>query len=326
MSRLGLASMGALAVMSVSMPQALAAANWTAPRTADGQLDLQGLWSNATITPLERPKELAGKPFFTEQEVAEYEKRVLQDTNKDRRDGDPESDVGRAYNDSWWDRGTRVVSTKRTSIVIDPPDGRVPALTPEAQKREAARLEGLRHPAAGPEDRALSERCILWPTAGPPMLPSAYNNNYQILQIPGYVVILVEMIHDVRVIPLDGRPHLAPNIRQWLGDSRGHWEGKTLVVDTTNFTDKTPFRGSDRNLHLVELFTRIDPNTILYRFTVDDPTAFTKPWSGEVTMTKTPGPIYEYACHEGNYGMTNILSGARADERTAAEGAKEGVK
>jgi hypothetical protein len=158
------------------------------------------------------------------------------------------------------------------------------------------------------------------------MLPSAYNNNYQILQIPGDVVILVEMIHNVRVIPLDGRPHLAPNIRQWLGDSRGHWEGHTLVVDTTNFSDKTPFRGSDRNLHLVELFTRIDPDTILYRFTVDDPTAFIKTWSGEVTMTKTPGPIYEYACHEGNYGMTNILSGARAEEKTAGEAAKVGAK
>jgi hypothetical protein len=147
------------------------------------------------------------------------------------------------------------------------------------------------------------------------MLPSAYNNNYQILQTPGYVVIFIEMIHDVRIIPLDGRPHLPGHIRQWMGDPRGHWEGNTLVVDTTNFSGKNPFRGSDGNLHLIERFTRIDPDTILYRFTVDDPTAFTKPWTGEAPMTKTPGPLYEYACHEGNYAMTNILSGARAEEK-----------
>jgi hypothetical protein len=157
------------------------------------------------------------------------------------------------------------------------------------------------------------------------MLPSAYNNNYLILQTPGYVVILIEMIHDVRIIPLDGRPHLPENIRQWLGDSRGHWEGNTLVVDTTNFSDKTHFRGSDRNLHLVERFTRVDPRTINYQFTVDDPTAFTKPWTGEAPMTKTPGPIYEYACHEGNYSMESTLRGARAGEKAAAE-AKKGSK
>ena len=320
-----LASVPALVVVTAAV-SLWAAKTWTAPRTPDGQPDLQGIWSNATITPLERPKELAGKQFFTGQEAGEYEKRILQESNKDRRDGDREADVGRAYNDAWWDRGTRVVPTRRTSMVVDPADGRVPALTPAAQQREAARIEALRRPARGPEDRGLPERCIQWPTAGPPMLPSAYNNNYQILQTPGYVVILIEMIHDVRIIPLDGRPHLASNIRQWLGDSRGHWEGDELVVDTTNFTDKTPFRGSDRNLHLIERFKRIDAETILYRFTVDDPTAFTKPWSGEAPMTRTPGPIYEYACHEGNYGMTNILSGARADEKAAEEAAKGGVK
>jgi hypothetical protein len=296
---------------AASMP---AAKNWTASHTPDGQPDLQGIWSNATITPLERPKELAGKEIFTEAEALEYEKRVLEESNKDRRDGSPEADVGRAYNDSWWDRGTRVVSTRRTSIIVDPPDGKIPALTPEAQKAVSARAAVLQRPAGGPEDRGLPERCILWPTAGPPMLSSAYNNNYQILQTPGYVVIFIEMIHDARIIPLDGRPHLAGNIRQWMGDPRGHWEGNTLVVDSTNFTAKNPFRGSDRNLHLIERFTRIDPDTILYRFTVDDPTAFTRSWTGEVPMTKAPGPIYEYACHEGNYSMTNILSGARAEE------------
>jgi hypothetical protein len=288
--------------------------------------DFQGIWTNATITPLERPKELADKEFFTEKEVAEYEKRVLEESNKDRRDGSAEADVGRAYNESWWDRGTKVVPTRRTSIVVDPPDGRIPPLTAEAQKAAAARAAALRRPAAGPEDRGLPERCILWPTAGPPMLSSAYNNNYQILQTPGYVLIFIEMIHDVRIIPLDGRPHLASNIRQWLGDPRGHWEGNTLVVDSTNFTDKNPFRGSDRNLHLTERFTRINADTILYRFTVEDPTAFTRTWTGEAPLTRTPGPIYEYACHEGNYGMANILSGARAEEKAMEEAARKGPR
>jgi hypothetical protein len=202
-------------------------------------------------------------------------------------------------------------------MVVDPPDGKVPPLTPGAQKAAAARAEIARRAPWGPEDMGLPERCLLWPTAGPPLLPTGYNNNYQILQVPGYVVILIEMIHDVRIIPLDGRPHLPQHIRAWMGDSRGHWDGNTLVVDTTNFTDKTHFRGADRNLHLVERFTRTDPNTILYEFAVDDPTAFTKPWKAQAPLTKTPGPIYEYACHEGNYSMLNVLKGARAQEKTA---------
>ena len=298
-------------ITAASLP---AAKNWTGPHTPDGQPDLQGLWTNATITPLERPKELTGKEKFTEQEAAEYEKRVLEETNKDRRDGSPEADVGRAYNDAWWDRGTKVVPTLRTSIVVDPPDGKVPALTAEAQKAASARAAVLQRLPAGPEDRGLPERCILWPTAGPPMLPSAYNNNYQILQTPGYVVIFIEMIHDVRIIPLDGRPHLPGHIRQWMGDPRGHWEGNTLVVDTTNFSGKNPFRGSDGNLHLIERFTRIDPDTILYRFTVDDPTAFTKPWTVSIPLTRLDEQIYEYACHEANYAMSGMLKAARIEE------------
>jgi hypothetical protein len=313
----------ALAGAFVLLQPAPAASNWTAPRTPDGQPDLQGLWTNATITPFERPKELAGKQFFTEQEASEYEKHVQQTSNRDQRGATAEADVAGAYNDFWFDRGTKVVPTRRTSLVMDPPDGKVPALTPEAQKAAAARTEISRRPPAGPEDMGLPERCILWPTAGPPMLPSGYNNNYQILQTPGYVVILIEMIHDVRIIPLDGRPHLPGNVRQWMGDSRGHWEGDTLVVDTTNFTGKTHYRGADRNLHLVERFTRIDPSTILYKFTVDDPTAFTTSWSGEAPMTKTPGPIYEYACHEGNYAMEGTLKGARAEEKAAEQAAKK---
>ena len=219
----------------LAMTASFAASTWTGPRTADGQPDLQGIWTNATITPMERPADLAGKQFFSEQEVAAYEKKVLENTNKDRRDGGAEADVGRAYNDAWWDIGTKIVSTRRTSIVIDPPDGKIPPLTPAAKDREATRTAARQRPPEGPEDRGLPERCILWPTAGPPMLPSAYNNNYQILQTPGQVTILIEMIHDVRVIPLDGRPHVSPNIRLWLGDPRGHWEGGTLVVGLDQF-------------------------------------------------------------------------------------------
>ena len=288
---------------------------WAAPRTLDGQPDLQGLWTNSTITPFERPKEMAGKEFFTDKEAAEFEKQVAENSNRDKRGATAEADVAGAYNDFWFDRGTKVVATKRTSIVVDPPDGRIPALTPAAQKAAAARAEVARRPPTGPEDTGLPVRCILWPTAGPPMLRSGYNNNYQILQTPGYVAIFIEMIHDVRIIPLDGRPHLPSNIRQWTGDSRGHWEGQTLVVDTTNFSEKTAFRGADQNLHLTERFTRTDPETILYQFTVDDPTAFTKPWKGEVSMRKTTGPIYEYACHEGNYSMAYMLEGARKQEK-----------
>ena len=296
------------------------------PRTQCGEPDLQGIWSNATITPLERPKELAGKEFFAKQEAAEYEETVVRESNRDRRSSDVEADLKGAYNELWFDRGTKVVPTRRTSLVVDPPDGRVPALTPEAQKAAAVREEIARRPPEGPKDLPLTVRCLVWPTVGPPMIPTAYNNNYQILQGPGYVAILTEMIHDVRIIPLDGRPHLPSNVRQWVGDSRGRWEGDTLVVDTTNFTDKTYFAGSDENLHLVERFTRVDEGMILYEFTVDDPTAFTRSWKGEVPLMKAPGPIYEYACHEGNYAMENILKGARAEEKAAAEIVKKELR
>jgi hypothetical protein len=291
--------------------------NWTPPRTPDGQPDLQGIWSNATITPLERPDDVAGKTALTEQEAAEYEKEVVQRTNVDRREGivGTEADVARAYNNFWYDRGTKTVGTRRTSLIVDPPDGKIPPLTPEAQKRVADRDLRRARPAEGPEDRSLSERCILWQTAGPPMLPSGYNNNYRIVQNRGYVMIFNEMIHDARIIPLDGRPHLPQSVRLWMGDSRGHWEGDTLVIDTTNFTDKTAFRGASEKLHLVERFTRVDAETLLYSFTVDDPSAFAKPWTAEITSARATGPIFEYACHEGNYGMEGLLKGARATEK-----------
>ncbi len=304
--------------------------NWTAPRTADGQPDIQGIWTNATITPLERPAELAGKQVFTEKEAADYERLIAGRNNMDNRNVDKQTDVARAYNDAWWDRGTKVVSTRRTSLIVDPPDGHIPPYTSEAQRRIAARADEIAERcktsacttgntgapvlADGPEDRPLTERCILWPSAGPPMLPTAYNNNYQIVQSPGYVAIMVEMIHDVRIVPLDSRPHLPGSVRQLMGDSRGHWEGDTLVVETTNFTNKTGFRNSTENLKLVERFTRTAPDTLLYRVTVEDPQTFTKPWTIEVPMTASPGPLFEYACHETNYGMEGILSGARTVE------------
>ena len=296
-----------------------------APVTPWGAPDLQGVWNYATITPLERPGELAGKQVLTDQEAAEFEKQALERRNPDRRDGGASADVGRAYNKFWWDYGTKVVGTKRTSLIVDPPDGKIPPLTPEARKRVDARAAVLRKPPAGPEDRNLWERCILG-TAGPPIVPGPYNNNFQLFQTRDYVVILNEMIHDARIIPLDGRPHVAANIRQWMGDSRGHWEGKTLVVDTTNFTGKTNFRGSGEGLHLIERLTRVDDGTLLYEFMVDDASSFTKPWSAALPMTKSDELIYEYACHESNYGMFNMLSAARAEEKAGAQASGSDAK
>jgi len=295
---------------------------WTAPKTPDGKPDLQGIWSYATITPLERPAEFAGKEFLTEQEAAAYEKRTLEANNRDRRDGTAAEDVGRAYNDFWWDRGTKVVSTRRTSLVVDPPDGRIPPLTQEAQRRAAdraaARRNSGRGPSDGPEDRPLGERCIMFGSGGVPMLPTAYNNNVQVVQTPDQVALVSEMIHDARVVPLDSRPPLPKNVRQYRGDSRGHWEGDTLVVVTTNFTDKSNFRGSSENMKLTERFTRVAEDTLLYRFTVEDPSSFARPWTVEIPLWRNRELMYEYACHEGNSSIVGVLSGARAEEKAAA--------
>jgi hypothetical protein len=290
------------------------------PRTAWGDPDLQGIWSNATLTPLQRPPELAGKAFFTAEEASAFDKQRVAQTNADRplRPGE----VG-AYNDAFFERGTHGVSTRRTSLVIDPQDGRIPALTPAAAELVAAReRDAVRSPADGPEDRWLTERCILF-GATLPMLPEPYNNNYRILQIPGYVIVLVEMNHDARVIPLDGRPRLAAPVRQWTGDSRGRWDGDTLVVESANFKFNAQSRFgvgylnglSDANLRVVERFTRTDASTLVYRATVEDPTVFTSSWTIEIPMERAAGPIFEVACHEGNRGMANILSGYRAEER-----------
>ena len=325
---------GGLAVpaLSQSRPAAQKAVpaktSWTPPHTPYGQPDLQGIWSNASIIPLERPKELEGKPSFTPEEMRTYEARVFGRSSRERPLA--AGQVG-TYNNFWWDADSKRAPNLRTSLIVDPPDGKVPRLTPQALRRaEADRTYARVHPADGPEDRSLMERCLLYITGGPPMLPSFYNNsqfgplttNYQIVQAPATVTILMEMLHDVRIIPVDGRPHLPQNVRLWMGDPRGHWEGDTLVVDTTNFTGKTKFRGADENLHLIERFSRKDPDTLLYEFSVDDPTAFTAPWKGDIPMTASEGPLFEHACHEGNYGLTGILAGARAEER-AAEKATE---
>jgi hypothetical protein len=298
---------------------AATATPWAAPRTAWGDPDLQGVWNFATLTPLERPRELAEKEVLTDQEAAEFEQLTLQQRKATLSTGDRE----------WWDPGTKVMKTRRTSLVVDPGDGRIPALTPEAQKRAAGRAAARRGRGSADswEDRSLSERCIWFGSAGPPMVPGPYNNDVQLVQTRDYVVMLNEMIHDVRVVPLDGRPRLGQNVHQWMGDSRGHWEGRTLVVDTVNFTDERNFRGSGANLHLVERFTRVDGDTIDYQFTAADPTTWTRPWSAAFSMTKIQGPLYEYACHEGNYlSMSGTLSGARAEEKAAEQAKKNGSK
>jgi hypothetical protein len=297
------------------------AQSWKPPLTPDGQPDFQAIWNTATLTPLERPAEFAGKEFFTEQEAEAYEKRVLSQVNSDRRDGGPAADLGRNYNEFWRDRATSVVASRRTSIVVDPPDGKIPS-KPDALKRRIAANQSLTAAPAvgvgtvprgpsGPEDLALRIRCI---SRDLPMIPSPNNNFLQIIQGAGFVAINQEMMHEWRLIPLSTRPHADSRIRGYMGDSRGHWEGDTLVIDTTNFIGLNNFYGADENMHLIERLTRSDPDTLIYRFTVDDPTAFTRAWTGELSFRKSDDRLLEYACHEGNYTMTNILAGARKEE------------
>ena len=310
--------------------QAPAAAKAT--RTPWGHPDLQGTWDNHTITPLERPARFAGREFLTPQEVAELERRaVLENTDEARQDG--ERDVSTAYNDFWWDRATNVVTSHRTSLIVDPPDGKIPPSVAAARTRQGEvelayrplRATGSFEGGRGADswtDRSLWERCI---TQGLPRISTAaYNSNIEIVQSPDDVVIQYEMIHESRVVPLDGRPHLDKNVRQYQGDSRGRWEGNTLVVDTTNFSDKTNFKGSTSGLHMVERFTRLDPSALKYEITFDDPTTWTRPWRVETIWRKSQGQIYEYACHEGNHGMTGILAGGREQEKAAGAAAKPG--
>ena len=292
-----------------------ATTTWTAPRTAAGQPDLQGIWSFATITPLERPTDLAEREYLTEEEVAARNLDSETRASSERRtELTRDRDVALAYNQFWWDRGQ---STGRTSLIVDPPNGRVPEKMPAAEARIAADSMARGRDAWGPEDRGGAERCLQYRPQ--PRLPTGYNNHHLILQTPGYVVILTEMIHNVRVIPIDGRPHVDGRIDLWNGDSRGHWEGDTLVVETTNLNNKLPFHGSGAERRIVERFTRIDEDTIDWRFTVEDETAWTRPWSAVLPFTRTDGPLYEYACHERNYGMENLLRSARIVEQPAKE-------
>ena len=290
---------------------------WKPALTIDGQPDLQGTWNYGSNVPLERPDHLGAKEFYTPQEAAENRKKGFQ--------GDRAVTGGAHYDLSQFGLDpsqARYAPNLRTSMIVGP-EGKIPEETPAALRRdaaEAARQKG--HEFDGPENRPLGERCILFPTAGPPMLPFAYNNNLQIFQAPGYVAILQELIHDVRIIPVTGpldgpdgaRPHLPATIRQWRGDSRGHWEGNTLVVDTTNFSSKGAFFGSTESLHVIERFTRTAEDSLLYEFTVEDPATWVKPWTAQLPMMKDSNRIFEFACHEGNYGMANTLSEVRALE------------
>ncbi len=295
-------------------PAATNAKPWSLGHTPDGQPDLQGVWTNASRVPLERPKELGAKEFYTPEEAA----KALAGSRGDRV-ALPEAH----YDLSQFGLQTgqeKVALNLRTSMIVGP-EGRIPPYTPEAKKRladQAAKMKG--HEFDSYATRPLSERCIVWPQEGPPMLPTGYNNNLEIVQAPGYVTIMNEMIHDVRIIPLDGRPHVSPEIQLWRGDSRGHWEGDTLVVDTTNFTDQTAFRGSTHSLHVIEKFRRTAEDNILYEFTVEDPATWTKSWTAQMPFAKIDGPIFEYACHEGNHGVLGNLGGARAEERAAVKG------
>jgi hypothetical protein len=317
-------------VSTKAPPAAKAGKSYKAPRTVDGQPDLQGVWNFATATPLERPGEYAGKQVLTDEEAAEYAERdaakFLNNLTK------PADGVGN-YNEFWYDGNKRVIDSKRTSLIIDPPDGRIPALTPAAQKRvdaiAASRVGiGAHEPTPGGwveelGPGGLQVRCIMGFNSGPPMTPAAYNQNVQLFQSPGYVVILNEMIHNARIVPLDGRPH--GTIPQWAGDSRGHWEGETLVVETKNFLRETAFNNGRTTaaLHLVERFTRVGADRLSYEFTVEDPNTWTRPWTVEMPMARSDQPMYEYACHEGNYGLDGILAGARARERAAEQTPKQ---
>ena len=279
------------------------------PRLADGHADLQGTWDFAQLTPFERPSQFAGKDAVSEEEAEEFAQQRVETTHKDRRDGGAAADVERAYNDFWWDFGHRV--SKQTSLVVDPPDGRLPPTTPESQKRAADR----RGKFENPEERPLPERCILGFNSGPPMVPSAYNNNVQIVQNGTHVLILNEMIHSARIVDLSRREHFPAVMHFLTGDSIGRWEGDTLVVDTTNFAKDGTFRNNSASMHLVERFTRVDKDTLRYDFTIDDPATWTKKWSASIPMTRTDDLMFEYACHEGNHALEGVLKGARYQEK-----------
>jgi len=288
------------------------------PKTPWGEPDLQGIWTNDYEVPLQRPAKYADKEFFTDEERAELDKVRAGIIGRDSRAArGSEQDVGGAYSAAIFLSHKHM--GRRTSLVVDPPNGKIPALTEAAQKRTEARRAYLKeHPADSWLDRSPYDRCILGFNAGPPITPGGYNQNMQLFQTPDYLVIVTEMIHTARVVPLDGRPALGEGIRQWSGDSRGRWEGDTLVVETSNFSAQRQWRGSSEKMKLIERFTRVDADTLDYTFTVSDAETWTRPWTASIPMRRSDGPLYEYACHEGNYSLPNILSGTRAEEAKAA--------
>jgi hypothetical protein len=321
-------TLGAAALMAASQVAAQ-----DIPRLADGHPDFGGIWTNKSVTPLQRPQELGDKAFFTAEDAEAFRQRALQRSDKDARTNDVR-DVLNAYNDFWWDSGTEILPNMRTSIIIDPPNGRMPAMT-EARSatlaaQQAATAErckqagcatnngGAMAPAYAPEVLDLMTRCISFGTTVP-MLATAYNNNYQFVQSADTLAINTEMVHQVRRIPTDDSPHLPPQVKQWFGDPRGHWEGDTLVVESTNFKGEFfgTMQAADENLRVIERFTLTSPDVLLYQFTVEDPTVWTQPWSGEIPLTRTDGLLYEYACHEGNRGIQNILRAVRQEMREA---------
>ena len=325
---LGLVATRMVPVEAQSAPRATAPENreWTPARTVDGQIDIEGVWDFSTITPLERPESLGDKQTFSDEEAAAFERaenlrqnRDLIDSKKGGLNYLPGSVV--PYNEFWYERGNTIVGSRRTSLIVDPPNGRIPPLTPQAQRRLEAQAAEARDEQLGTvradsaQARSLVDRCIVGLNAGPPFIPGAYNNRVQIVQGPGHVVLVMEMVHEPRVVPVDGRPHVPAAIRPYSGDSRGRWDGGTLVVDTTNFLRETAFRGSSASMRLEERFTRTGPDTLLYQFTVEDLATWTRPWTAVVPLQRVTEPIYEYACHEGNYAMRNILAGVRAQER-----------
>ena len=299
------------AVWLLTAPGAAAQAGggsaWQVPRTAWGAPDLQGVWDYRTMTPLERPREFAGKAVMSAEEAAAYTARRLEEQ--------ADYDRSPSVHAKWWlDYGKELTEDRRTSLIVDPPDGRIPPLTDDARRRAAERSARRRaHPADGADYRGNSERCISF---GTPRLPGAYNNNYQILQTPDHVVIVSEMIHDARIVPLDGRSRAG--IPQWHGEARGRWEGDTLVVESTRYRDGAAFRGATGAVRVVERFTRVGPDTIRYEITADDPSTWVAPWTIMFPLKKTGQAMFEYACHEGNYGLANILRNARVEEAARA--------
>ena len=302
----------------------------SAHQTAWGHPDLQGLWDFRTITPMQRPEDLADQEFLSAEEAADLEQGVVNRNSEllsrpaQRTAATASVDRGEEgapgfYNNFWLDQGTRTVTTRRTSLIVDPPNGRMPELSSEGQQRTTARREYLaEHPADSWLDRTPYDRCILGFNAGPPITPGGYNQNLQLFQTPDHVVLITEMVHTVRVVPLNDHPALGDHMSQWSGDSHGHWDGDTLVVETSNFYDERRWRGSTKNMKLVERFTRVDEDTMEYEFTVTDPETWVSPWTASIPMRRTDVPMFEYACHEGNYSMPGILGGHRAEEMEEA--------